>query len=142
MTPPGVLAALGIGCRSGCPAAAIHALLEQALCECGLGRDVLHRVASVDSKADESGLARFANDMMLPLSLWPTETLKAFAPRLHTASARVRATTGVDGIAEAAALATVSDGDPDHPRARLILPRRANERATIALAGIVHDGLE
>lgn len=142
MTPPAVLRALGVGCRRGCPAEAIRALLAQALAECGLAHGDLHRVASIDTKADESGLVRLAEELRLPLSLWSREALQAFGARLRTPSTRVRAAAGVDGVAEAAALAAVTGGDPLDTGARLILPRRASEQATIAIACRAGDGVK
>lgn len=142
MTSPSVVRAGGIGCRRGCPAEAIRALLDEALAECGLGPEALHHVASVVGKGDEPALVGLAHALGLPLSLWSSDALRPFGARSTTASARVRAATGVEGVAEAAALAAVSDGDPDDLRAQLILPRRANDCATIALAGLFHDGVE
>lgn len=134
--------AAGIGCRRGCPGTAIRAVLEEALTACGLDLDDLDALASVDTKADEEGLAALADELGIALSLWPADTLGRFEPRLATPSARVQAATGVRGIAEAAALAAVTGGDPGVEGARLALARRGNALATVAIACRTGYGVE
>lgn len=133
--------AAGIGCRRGCPERTLHTLLDEGLTACGLTPGDLGWIASIDTKGDEDGLAALAAALGIPLSLWPADVLRGFNGRLHTRSPRVRAATGVDGVAEAAALAAVNRGDPDDTRARLVLPRRSDGLATIAIACRVHDGM-
>lgn len=126
--------AAGIGCRRGCPGATLRAVLAEGLAACGLEFADLDRLASIDTKADEDGLVALAGDLGIALSLWPAATLQRFEPRLLTPSSHVHRATGVRGVAEAAALAAVSAGDPADDSAHLVLPRRGNALATVAIA--------
>lgn len=133
--------AAGIGCRRGCPARTLRALLDEALTACGLAATDLGWIASIDTKGDEDGLATLAAELGVALSLWPADVLRRFDGQLHTRSTRVRAATGVDSVAEAAALAAVSHGEPGDTCARLVLPRRGDGLATVAIACRVDDGM-
>lgn len=133
--------AAGIGCRRGCPAATLRAVLDEGLAACGLARGDLQYIASIDTKANEDGLTALADELGIALSLWPAATLRRFEPRLRTPSARVQAATGVAGIAEAAAMAAVTDGDPAADGAQFALTRRGNALATVAIACRLRDGM-
>lgn len=116
----------GIGCRRDCPAEDIVALLAQAMAEAGIGSVDL--IASAELKAGEPGLAQAAAAMGLSLRLFPQAALEAVTNSISLRSACVKRLTGLESVAEAAALAGAGFG------ARLILPRIANGRATCALA--------
>ncbi len=107
----------GIGCRRGCPAEAIIALVHQAG-----GADIL---AAPSWKRDEPGLLEAARLLGLPLRFVDLEAMAALQPLCPTQSAAVARATGLASVAEAAALA--SGG-------RLTRPRIAAGGATCAVA--------
>jgi cobalt-precorrin 5A hydrolase len=116
----------GIGCRKGASAAAISAVIADALARAGL--DTLDLVAAPESKGGEHGVAAAAAVLGVPLVLVAKADLEAAGARTQTRSERVLALVGVPSVAEAAALAAGG------PAARLILPRITVGVATCALA--------
>ena len=107
----------GIGCRRGCPADAIVALVRQAG-----GADAL---AAPAWKQDETGLVEAARLLRLPLAFVEDSALAAVQALCPTRSAVVARVTGHASVAEAAALAGGG---------RLVLARCGNGWATCALA--------
>lgn len=120
------LLAVGIGCRAGCPAEAIAALVRRALDVVG-GLEPAALFTSVD-KQSEAGIAAAAVALALPLVYLPRTALAAAAPAAVTRSERVVSLFGVPSIAETAALAGAGPG------AALLLPRMAADGATCAIA--------
>ena len=116
----------GIGCRKGASAAAISAVIADALARAGL--DTLDLVAAPESKGGEHGVAAAAAALGVPLVLVAKADLEAAGARTKTRSERVLTLIGVPSVAEAAALAAGG------PAARLILPRITVGVATCALA--------
>ncbi|HEX2354124.1 MAG TPA: cobalamin biosynthesis protein [Xanthobacteraceae bacterium] len=116
----------GIGCRKGASAAAISAVIADALARAGL--DTLDLVAAPESKGGEHGVAAAVAALGVPLVLVAKADLEAAGARTQTRSERVLALIGVPSVAEAAALAAGG------PAARLILPRITVGVATCALA--------
>ncbi len=107
----------GIGCRKGCSAAEIIALIQSA------GRpDCL---AAPGFKRDEPGLLQAAASLGLPLHFVCDKALARAQPHCLTRSAAVACATGHASIAEAAALAGGGT---------LLGPRIASANATCALA--------
>ncbi len=116
----------GIGCRKGCPAAAIEALLQAAEARAGAAVDLL---ASAAFKAGEAGLLAVAERRGLRLQFADRDALVAVAGRCPSLpSAAALHHHGVPSVAEAAALAIAG------PEATLILPRLTGAGATCALA--------
>jgi cobalt-precorrin 5A hydrolase len=109
----------GIGCRSGCPADDILALLSDRR---------IAALAAPIGKCGEPGLIEAATRLGLPLIAVSPEALAAAQPRCVTLSARALRETGVASVAEGCALAAAG------PASRLLGPRSANARATCALA--------
>jgi cobalt-precorrin 5A hydrolase len=107
----------GIGCRRGCPAGDIVALVRRAG-----GADAL---ATAAWKHDEPGLAEAAKLLGLILRFVDDEALAAVQDQCPTRSLVVARATGHASIAEAAALAGGG---------RLVLPRITGGSATCALA--------
>jgi cobalt-precorrin 5A hydrolase len=107
----------GIGCRKGCGAAEIVALVQSA------GRP--DRLAAPDFKRGEAGLQAAAVSLGLPLHFVADAELAAAQPHCLTRSAAVARATGHASIAEAAALAFGGI---------LLGPRIASSNATCALA--------
>ncbi len=113
----------GIGCRRGCPAEDIVALVQIAQDRAGCRVDAL---AAPDFKRGETGLHDAARRLGVGLAFVDAPALAAVQPLCPTRSALVEQRVGAASVAEGAALA-VSGGV-------LLLPRIANGRATCALA--------
>jgi cobalt-precorrin 5A hydrolase len=116
--------AIGLGCRRGCSADEIVALVEES-CR-GLDRAGA-RLFTIERKRHEPGLLDAAHRLALPLAFFEHAALMG-VPGVATVSARVAAAVGVPSVAEAAALAGAGAG------ARLVVPRRATAGATCAVA--------
>ncbi|MCM5554672.1 cobalamin biosynthesis protein [Pleomorphomonas sp. NRK KF1] len=116
--------AIGVGCRQGIPAEPIVRLIGAATT--GLAPAI--GLFTIEDKRGEAGLREAAESLALPLVFLSREALAAMADRIVTPSSAALARFGVPSVAEAAALAAF-DG-----RARLIVPRRAEEGITVAVA--------
>ncbi|MGE8412129.1 MAG: cobalamin biosynthesis protein [Pseudomonas sp.] len=134
MTSRGVAPALvvGLGCRKGCPASTLRALLDQVLRENGLALQQVQALASIDLKQDEPGLLALAQQLSLRLTCFSSAQLAPYSPRLSHRSQVAFERTGCYGVAESAALAMAEtlQGEP----ARLLVPRQKHPQATLALA--------
>jgi len=119
--------AIGVGCRRGCPANLIEALVQHALERLPQGERL--GIFSVCDKAAETGLAEAAARLGLDLVFLPRAALRAQAPRIQMRSSRTEHLFGVPSVAEAAALAGAGAD------AVLIVARIANQGATCAVAG-------
>jgi cobalt-precorrin 5A hydrolase len=119
----------GIGCRAGCSAAEVVALVAAASASAGRAASAL---AAPEFKRDEAGLHEAARLLDLPLLLVDREALVAAQPGCSTRSETAERRVGVASVAEGCALAAAGHGG------RLILARIAGPRATCALA--VEDG--
>ncbi len=95
----------GLGCRRGCPASALLAVLQEGLARAGVPLAALTALASVAHKRDEPGLWQLARQLERPLVFFPPPALQVWQSQLTRHSARVQQITGVPGVAEAAALA-------------------------------------
>jgi cobalt-precorrin 5A hydrolase len=120
--------AIGVGCRKGCPAGAIEALVRQALA--GMADAPLGLFTLAD-KRGEAGLTEAAERLALSLTYLPREALRDREGDVQTRSERVESLFGVPSVAEAAALAGAG------PASVLIVPRIAEGGATCAIAGSV-----
>lgn len=116
--------AIGVGCRKGTSADAIVRLVEATTA------DLPHAVGlfTIEDKRGEAGLSEAAESLGLPLVFLPRSALAGLAGRIVTPSAVALARFGVPSVAEAASLAAFTG------RARLIVPRRAEEGVTVAVA--------
>jgi cobalamin biosynthesis protein CbiG len=115
----------GIGCRAGCDAAGIVALVERAagLAECRV--DVL---AAPRFKMDEAGVAAAARLLDVAMVWVEPDALVSVQARCVTRSARVAAAVGVASVAEGCALAVAG------AQGRLVLARMTGDGVTCALA--------
>ncbi len=120
--------AIGVGCRRGCPAADIVALVRVAMAElpAEMRPDSLFSLAD---KRDEPGLQAAALILGLPLTFLDRAVLQLVAGDARSCSRRVEEMFGLPAIAETAALAGVGGG------ATLLVARRASATATCAIAG-------
>ena len=121
---------LGLGCRRGCPASELLALLAEGLHGNGLQAVHLAGLASLDNKRDEPGLLALARQLSLPLVFFSAQDVLRFEPQLSQRSARAFAQTGCHGVAESCALALAAEHGP----ARLVVTRLQSPQATLALA--------
>ena len=115
---------LGIGCRRGTPAEAIETAYVNFMEDNGLHPAAVGRVASIDLKADESGLLAFCKGRGLSFVTYPAGVLAAL-PGDFTSSDFVRETTGVGNVCERAA--AMQGGT-------IIAPKTAMGGITLALA--------
>lgn len=118
----------GIGCRKGCAADEIVALVRRAVAEAGAAHCRLTALAAPAFKRAEPGLCEAATILALPLLHVGDDRLKAVQAECPTRSAPALAATGHGSVAEAAALAAAGPG------ARLVLARISSAAATCALA--------
>jgi cobalt-precorrin 5A hydrolase len=116
----------GVGCNRGTDVAEIRGLLEETLTDGGLAMASLRALATVDLKADESGLLTLAESLNLPLKLFSRDQLGQVA-KVPTPSAMVRKHIGVESVCEAAALLATHRG-------RLLIPKRKTANVTVAIA--------
>jgi cobalt-precorrin 5A hydrolase len=119
--------AIGVGCRRGCAAAAIAALVERALAigTVSAGEQALF---TTEHKRGEQGLRAAAERLGLPLYYLSDELLRAVQSRLATRSAAAERRFGIPSVAEAAALAGAG------PQSVLLVPRINDNGATCAIA--------
>lgn len=120
--------AIGIGCRSGCPAQTIVALVRRVMAQAG--EDGIAALFTAVEKRSEAGIAAAAAELGLPLVYLPRAALEAAAPAAETRSERVVALFGVPSLAETAALAGAGHG------AALVVRRVSEGGATCAAARI------
>jgi len=125
--------AAGLGCRRGTPVEELEAALKQAQEKFGIADADIAVFATVDTKADEPGIAQLAELRGIPVQLYAKERLDEVTGLLSP-SARVRDLFGVASVAEASALAATGRN------ARLLGPRVATAMVTCALAA--GDGVE
>jgi len=125
--------AIGVGCRKGCGAAEIVALicralstLPPALSPGGRGGNTV--LATAARKRYEPGIRAAARLLSLPLVIVRDAALASAQARTVTRSARVAALVGVPSVAEAAALAAVGW------HGRLAVTRMNTSAATCAIA--------
>ncbi|MBR0507033.1 MAG: cobalt-precorrin 5A hydrolase [Clostridia bacterium] len=117
--------ALGVGCRRGKDADALRSFVERTLARHGVLKEELRCVASIDLKKDEPGLLALSDALGVPFLTYSAEELSA-VPGEFIASAFVRETTGVDSVAERAAV-KASGGT-------LVVRKTAEDGMTFALA--------
>lgn len=121
---------VGLGCRQGCPASDLLALLAAGLQQNGLQACDLAGLASLDIKRGEPGLLALARQLRLPLVFFSAQQVLRFESQLSQCSARAFAETGCHGVAESCALALATENGP----ARLVVTRLNSAQATLALA--------
>lgn len=113
----------GIGCRRGCSAEAIVALVRLAQDRAGCRIDSL---AAPGFKHGEPGLREAARLLGVGLTFVGAEALEAVQPRCPTHSDAAARTVGIAAVAEGVALAASGGA--------LVLARIAGGGATCALA--------
>lgn len=122
----------GMGCRRGCPASDLAELLLRVLDAHGLHLSALKGLASIDGKADETGLRQLAEQLGLPLVVFSAAQLAPFEGQLSQRSRTAWQHSGCWGVAESAALAMAAAAGTGS--AHLHVTRQASAQATLALA--------
>ena len=123
--------AIGVGCRLGCSADAIEALVRQALNRVPPAKRL--GLFTISDKSGEVGLIEVADRLGLDLVFLTRDALLAQAPFVQTLSMRTQSLFGVPSVAEAAALTGAGLASV------LIVPRIASQGATCAIAGSGND---
>jgi cobalt-precorrin 5A hydrolase len=118
--------AFGVGCRAGCPAGTIEALVRKVMEQAGPAP--MMALFTAVEKQGEPGIAAAAAALGLPLVFLPRAVMEAAAPAAQTRSERVVELFGVPSVAETAALAGAGQG------ATLVVKRVAEGGATCAAA--------
>lgn len=117
---------LGIGCRKNTPTSAISALVEETLNAAGISEKAVFGVASIDLKAEETGLLEFCKDRNFSFQVFSSEELAAVEGNFSV-SQFVSSITGVDNVCERAAVLASGNG-------RLIVKKKARDGVTVAAA--------
>ncbi len=119
----------GIGCNRHTDVAEIRGLLFGTLQAVGLAAASLERLASIDLKQDEPGLAALARELGLPLQFFSRAAISKVEAAVPTPSAAVAKHIGVKSVCEATAILASRGGS-------LIVPKRSSRNATVAIARI------
>lgn len=94
--------ALGLGCDRGTPASTVAQAIAEALAAAGSTLAEVAAVASIDLKADETGLAEIAARYGWTIRFYPAAELAEV--EVPNPSETVRKYTGTPSVSEAAAL--------------------------------------
>jgi cobalt-precorrin 5A hydrolase len=126
--------ALGFGCDRGTPAATIAQCINEALAACGATLSDVWAVASIDLKANESGLLHVIEENGWPCLFYSATALAAVD--VPNPSKTVLKYTGTPSVSEAAAL-LAANADQSH----LILEKHKlrgpdGRNATVSIARI------
>ena len=116
----------GVGCTSAAGADEIVALVEACLAEVGADRNALACLATTLRRRGHAELREAAERLEVPLRCLDHEALAAQQGRLAAPSSRVAEYAGLEGIAEAAALAA----------GELVLGKRVKGGVTCALTHV------
>lgn len=117
---------IGLGCERNTSRLVIETAIQQIFQQYGLAEGAIAGIATLDLKADETGLVDFCRDRGFPLRCFPAEILRTIA--VPTPSAIVETEVGTPSVAEAAALKATWDFQetlpsfppPSHPSSLLI----------------------
>lgn len=117
---------VGIGCKRGVSIREIDAACKRVFKRAGLSMRSIRNLATIDIKADESGLNAFANKLGLKIEYLSAKDLNKKAPSGRP-SRFVLENTGAAGVSHPAAL--ISSGAE-----RLWIKKQKEKNVTIALA--------
>ena len=123
---------VGMGCERGCELAELRRLFDDCLEQAGIRYEQVVALASIDIKADETGLVELAKTIEKPLQVFDRQQLTEEDHLLSTRSDYVFETVGVYGVAESAALhgaRALAQAVPE-----LVLVKQKSARATCAVA--------
>ena len=117
---------VGVGCRRGKETDAIEQTIRERLAACGIAKEAVCQIASIDRKKDEVGLIETAADFHVEFVTFTEETLKQ-VPGTFSSSAFVEKTVGVDNVCERSAMAAA-------PQGTLLAGKYAKDGVTVAIA--------
>ncbi len=117
---------VGVGCRRGKETTVIKQTIRERLSACGIAREAVCQIASIDRKKDEAGLIETAADFHAEFVTFTEETLKQ-VPGTFSSSAFVEKTVGVDNVCERSAMAAA-------PQGTLLAGKYAKDGVTVAIA--------
>lgn len=120
---------VGIGCKKDTPAEEIEKLWNKILGLHNINPRAIKQICSIDLKAKEPGLLRFAERKNLPLRTFSAEELNALTGD-YASSEFVKSVAGVDCVCERSAVL----GAGETSDACLIVRKIAENGVTIALA--------
>lgn len=124
---------LGIGCKRGTESEKIISAIEHFLEKHDLDKRAIAGLASIDVKANETGILKAAGENYWPFHTYTATQLKNQAGDF-TASAFVNSQVGVDNVCERAAVCAASeDGEAS---AILLVRKEIAPGITLAAAGI------
>jgi cobalt-precorrin 5A hydrolase/precorrin-3B C17-methyltransferase len=129
LRPPSLV--VGVGASRGVSAAEVLGLVRDALADAGLSRASVTALATVDAKADETGITAAAQELGVPLLTYGAELLAG--TEVPNPSQAPLAAVGTPSVAEAAALASADGGE-------LVVPKRKSAMATAAVARLRPKG--
>ena len=115
---------LGLGCRTGIAGEAVLTAVEQVLTEHHLDPRAIRCAASIDLKAQETGLLEACAQLGVPVSFYSAEELQKLEGDF-TPSSFVKKITGVENVCERSALLGAE---------HLIVRKTAISGVTVALA--------
>ncbi len=118
----------GIGCNRNTGAEEIQTLLTDVLSKQCLASSSLKCMASIDIKADESGIIMTAENLGLPLTFFSKQELNQ-VKNIRNPSKVVEKHVGVKSVCEAAAILAARGGT-------LIVAKQSTKNVTVAIARI------
>ncbi len=116
---------VGVGCRRGKETTAIEQTIQERLAACGIAKEAICQIVSIDRKKDEVGLIETAANFHVEFVTFTEEMLKQ-VPGIFSSSAFVERTVGVDNVCERSAMAAA-------PRGTLIAGKYAKDGVTVAI---------
>jgi len=116
----------GIGCNRNTAMDEMKQLLEETLKKFRLCGRCLKSLASIDLKADETGLLSLAELLNLSIHFFTRDELNQVS-KIQNPSAIVEKHIGVKSVCEAAAIIAAQDGN-------LIVPKQSTHNVTVAIA--------
>lgn len=117
---------VGVGCRRGCPAAAIIEAIHVALEQAGGTAEQVRFIASADIKAQEAGLIQAARALFIPLRFIPSDEIRA-CTRSFKPTPLAQEKVNLPAVAEPAALLAGR-------RTTLVLPKTIHNNVSLAVA--------
>lgn len=128
---------VGIGCRRGTDAEVIAEAVRSAFEAARIDLRSVERIASIDVKADEAGLADYARRLEVPLAFYSAAELEA-VPGEFRESEFVKKTVGVGNVSERAAALGSGNGNTEKA-GRLLIGKTAQSGVTVAAAARDRD---
>jgi cobalt-precorrin 5A hydrolase len=114
-----------VGCNRGTSSREILDLLESTFAAHRLALSSLRGLATIEAKRDEAGILEAADELGVPVTLYPAEVLRGVT--VPTPSETVKRHMGVKSVCEAAAIERTGGG-------RLLVPKTRSRNATLAVA--------